>query len=111
MSEKLLPIPDKFDKRNVQGAFSDGGFGDPMQLRRSSRSKLANKRRDLEGKTAERARVSIGFTPFHFQPSNIKRKFDLQYHWYTMNKFKHTTHIYICQIHEANYRCNPKDVN
>ena len=66
MSEKLLPIPDKFDKRNVQGAFSDGGFGDPMQLRRSSRSKLANNRSDLEGKTADRAGGIHRFHPISF---------------------------------------------
>ena len=73
MSEKLLPIPDKFDKRNVQGAFSDGGFGDPMQLRRSSRSKLANNRSDLEGKTAERARGYPSVSPhFIFNPVTSK---------------------------------------
>lgn len=73
MSEKLLPIPDKFDKRNMQGAFSDGGFGDPMQLGRSSRSKLANKRSDLEGKTAERARGYPLVSPhFIFNPVTSK---------------------------------------
>ena len=57
MSVKSLPIPDKSRQKQMREASSDGGFGNSLQLRRSFRLKMANKRSDLEGERAERARA------------------------------------------------------
>ena len=57
MSVKSLPVPDKFRRKHVQEASSDGGVVIPPQLRRSSRLKMANTRSDLEGERTERARA------------------------------------------------------
>ena len=57
MSVKSLPIPDKSRRKHVREASSDGGVVIPLQLRRSSRLKMANTRSDLEGERAERARA------------------------------------------------------
>ena len=57
MSVKSLPIPDKSRGTQVREALSDSGVGNLLQLRRSSRLKMANKRNDLEGERAERVRA------------------------------------------------------
>ena len=57
MSVKSLPISDKSRRKQVREASSDGGVGNSLKLRRSFRSKMANKRSDLEGERAERARA------------------------------------------------------
>ena len=56
MSVKSLPISDKSRRKHVREASSDDGVVIPLQLRRSSRLKMANTRSDLEGERAERAR-------------------------------------------------------
>ena len=57
MSVKSLSIPDKSCRKHVREASSDGSVVIPLQLRRSSRLKMANTRSDLEGERAERARA------------------------------------------------------
>ena len=57
MSAKSLPVPDKSRRKHVREASSDGGVVIPLQLRRSSRLKMANTRSNLEGERAERARA------------------------------------------------------
>ena len=57
MSVKSLPIPGKSRREHVREASSNSGVVIPLQLRRSSRLKMANTRCDLEGERAERARA------------------------------------------------------
>ena len=57
MSVKSLPVSDKSRRKHMRGASSDGDVVIPLQLRRSSRFKMANIRSDLEGERAERARA------------------------------------------------------
>ena len=57
MSVKSLPVSDKSRRKHMRGASSDGDVVIPLQLRRSSRFKMANTRSDLEGERAERARA------------------------------------------------------
>ena len=57
MSVKSLPVPDKFDRRNVQEASLDAGVGIPVQLRRSSCLKMATERSDFEVEKAKRSRI------------------------------------------------------
>ena len=57
MSVKSLPIADKSRRKHVREASLDGDVVIPLQLRRSSRLKMANTRSDLEGERAERARA------------------------------------------------------
>ena len=54
---KSLPVSDKSRRKHMRGASSDGDVVIPLQLRRSSRFKMANIRSDLEGERAERARA------------------------------------------------------
>ena len=57
MSVKSLPVSDKSRRKHTRGASSDGDVVIPLQLRRSSRFKMANTRSDLEGERAKRARA------------------------------------------------------
>ena len=54
---KSLPILDKSRREHVREALSDGGVVIPLQLRRSSRIKMANTRCYLEGERAESAKA------------------------------------------------------
>ena len=57
MSVKSQAIPNKSLRKHVREASLDGGVAIPLQLRRSSRLKMAITRSDLEGERAERARA------------------------------------------------------